>query len=211
MVRGSRATRSRRSRGGTDVSVYHHLHAWVARLLLHRAQLHFAKDVLDNIPESAYEEDASGDRLLGKLRIHLTSLFEARRHRAILPVFISHEQWWITPPEGRICEASLGGKPIKHWYPGRIEYVANGDISISLGVPPEEGETEADIQTWDVSRQRFDELSGAETTISTRAGLSNWSTTATTKRRAFSCVRKKNMGCRRSFPIRCGTCAGRGP
>ena len=143
------------------MSVYHHLHAWVARLLLHRAQLHFAKDVLDNIPESAYEEDASGDRLLGKLRIHLTSLFEARRHRAILPVFISHEQWWITPPEGRICEASLGGKPIKHWYPGRIEYVANGDISISLGVPPEEGETEADIQTWDVSRQRFDELSGA--------------------------------------------------
>ena len=47
------------------------------------------------------------------------------------------------------------------WYPGRIDDVANESISISLGVPPENGETEADVQTWSRLTRKVDELSQA--------------------------------------------------
>jgi tetratricopeptide (TPR) repeat protein len=142
-------------------STFFHIHSWVLRLLLHRGQLDFASRVLENIPESAFAEDVQETGILQRLRTHFRSLIEARRNRAVMPVFIDHDRWWARRPIQSVAEPSLAGKPLHKWYPGRIEGVEDGQVSIALGVPPDDGEAESDVRTWVLTRQEFDKLSGA--------------------------------------------------
>lgn len=146
--------------GDHRISIYFHLHSWVARLLLHRGQLPFAKRVLGAIPPEVYADDAQDTGILARLRTHWLALREAQRNRTVLPVFISPERWWESRPAESICEPSVGGMPIRQWYPGRIDDIAGDNIAISLGTPPAAGATEGDVQVWNVTRAEFDRLSG---------------------------------------------------
>ena len=78
------------SEEGSPEWVYISLHRWVARWLLHWAELDFAEDVLRSIPSTLAERDASIQalwNLLGALRI-------AEQGPAVFPLTVPVTEWW---------------------------------------------------------------------------------------------------------------------
>lgn len=100
-----------RAHGSEDERVYEELHGQVARLLLHRGELEFARDVLEDIPEHI-AGDAAWARALRRL---LEGLFEARDQRLVFPPSLPAAERW----RPRLFDSSeLAGAT---WMPGRID------------------------------------------------------------------------------------------
>ncbi len=96
--------------------VYEGLHRWVARILLHRGHLAFAKRVLDHLPSDIVEASLE----LRALRRHYERLAEARDRRAFLPVPFLVSEWWKQRPP--LLRAHDGGTLLR-WVAARVDEV----------------------------------------------------------------------------------------
>ncbi len=76
-----------------DGWVYENVHIWVARLLIHRGQLDFARDVLQSIPLAVRERNLGMKALARRLE----ALLEAQRIGAVFPLWVAPDDWWRGP------------------------------------------------------------------------------------------------------------------
>ena len=151
----------------SDVSVYFDLHAWLARLLLHRGQLDFARRVLDAIPQAAINADESG-RLVA-MKMHLRVLLEARRQRSVFPASIAPEDWWGKGPHLNSWRDHAGRK-LTDWRPGRVESVSETEIDLLLAGAPAEGMDSPSLETLTLSFEEFNRYSRDERAEQLTAG-----------------------------------------
>lgn len=116
---------------GADPWIYVNLHLWVARLLVHRAQLEFASQVLAGIPP-AIREEHPGLRAIAR---RLEALVEAQKSGSVFPLTVAPADWWRGP---HLCprERAQGGVPLVRWMPARVDAVADGVVHLIAAVPP---------------------------------------------------------------------------
>jgi hypothetical protein len=117
--------------GPGSTSAYESLHLWVARLLLHRAQLDFAEQVLNATPKEVRTQHL-GFRALDQL---LTALREAERGRGVFPLSISPRDWWRKSPHLDF-PPHVSGQELRQWNPARVDGVENGTVQLVVGKPP---------------------------------------------------------------------------
>lgn len=129
-----------------DPAVYEELHRPVARLLLARSELGFARDVLEDVPETL--RSAPWWIALDQLRVCLE---EDRDQRLVFPPKLAIDDRWSGP---HLASAAPGDPEIKDWRPGRVH---GGD---------------ADLVMIDVARSK-DDISTVE--IELRALAEEWS------------------------------------
>jgi hypothetical protein len=90
---------------------YEELHGQVARLLLHRGELEFAREVLEDVPEEA--QRLPWWRALMRFLVYLE---EERDELLVFPPDVSMEERWVRPhlvPEAIVHR-------VKRWRPGRV-------------------------------------------------------------------------------------------
>jgi tetratricopeptide (TPR) repeat protein len=139
---------------GSPDWVFMNLHRWVARWLLHWAELDFAEEVLRTIPTRLAEKDP-GTQALWNL---LDSLRQAERGVSVFPLSITVRDWWSRGPHTDLPD-HWDGHRLTAWVPARVEAVER-EASIAYlvaakrpageGVPPEYFEVE--LSSDDVSQ-----------------------------------------------------------
>lgn len=100
--------------------LFRELHRPVARLLLHRGRLEFAREILDDVPERL------GDTWLAPTRALLGQLEEAEADQLVFPASVAPESRWDGP---HLLVAEEERTHVVRWMPGRIER-ANGDVVV---------------------------------------------------------------------------------
>lgn len=98
--------------------LYSELHRALALLLLHRGNLPFASEVLDDIPENF-----RGDGWFPALRRRLTLLQDHERDELVFPPSTPREERWNGPRLAMNAE-------VERWNPARIEAVDDRHVSI---------------------------------------------------------------------------------
>lgn len=114
--------------------VYRSLHSWVAALLLHRAQLDFARQILDRVPVEVRRDH----RGFVALEEKLAALEEARRGRGVFPLSVPASQHWRKSPHLDF-PPQVEGKDLRTWNPARVEAVSEQGVQLVVGKPPEGG------------------------------------------------------------------------
>lgn len=142
-----------------DPWLYQHFHRWIARLLLHRARLDFAREVLDAIPRSIRKDIPWVPELFRRL----VALEEVERHGAVFPAHIEAEQWWKGPHLFRRFEPRKGD--LEGWCAGRVAEVDREAkiVRVRVGMPPEEGHQEPRYGSLEMTFADFDRASEHET------------------------------------------------
>lgn len=108
-----------------DESLYRIVHGVVARLLLHRGEIEFAREVLDDVPGGV--RHASWWQAEHQL---WTYLKEASNHEAVFPPHIAIEKRWDGP---HLIRDRDQRKSVKRWWPGRVSAVdPNGATHIRI-------------------------------------------------------------------------------
>jgi hypothetical protein len=100
--------------------LFRELHRPVARLLLHRGRLEFAKEVLDDVPERL------GDTWVAPLRALLAQLEEAEADQLVFPASVPAALRWDGP---HLLISEEERPRVVRWMPGRIERT-NGEIVV---------------------------------------------------------------------------------
>ncbi len=135
-----------------DSRVFEALHLWVARLLLHRAQLDFSEQVL-NLTPSAVRKKHPGFRALDRL---LTALREAERGRGVFPLSVPPREWWRQMPHLDF-PPQIDGHPLIQWNPARVEQINGDSIRLVVGkkpidsAPPTYGTITVDLQRFNTA------------------------------------------------------------
>lgn len=136
--------------------LYDHLHAWVARLLLHRGQLDFAREVLTEIPDYARSERIEA------LSRRLAALEEADQRGAFAPArLLEVEEWWREGPFLLDRRDPRTDDRLVRWLALRVDAVRDAclvtrGLHIVVGDP-----AEPSVITADISFEQF-EMFGAE-------------------------------------------------
>ncbi len=104
------------TKDGTPDQIFLSLHRWVARWLLHWAELDFADEVLRAIPRKLAENDASIQALWDLL----TALREAKRGVSVFPLSVPAGEWWSPSPHTDL-PPRWDGLPLRDWVPARVE------------------------------------------------------------------------------------------
>ncbi len=136
----------------TDPSVYEHLHLWVARLLLHRSELEFAREVLRGIPLEVRSQNVS----VGALERRLRALLEASERGAFVPGPHLRAEWWKDGPFLLSHKLKSGAERVE-WIAARVETIE--DKVLHLRVARVNGSKEPQIGTLEMPFKRFDEWS----------------------------------------------------
>lgn len=100
--------------------LFRELHRPIARLLLHRGRLDFAKEVLDDVPARL------GDTWLEPTHMLLAQLEEAEADQLVFPASIPAARRWEGP---HLLVSEEERARVVRWVPGRIER-ANGEIVV---------------------------------------------------------------------------------
>ena len=109
---------------GSPEWIFLSLHRWVARWLLHWAELDFAEDVLRAIPRHFAQNDASIQTLWDLLK----ALRQAQHGTCVFPLSIPAKDWWSPSPHTDL-PPSWVGQPLRFWVPARIEGVDHEEFS----------------------------------------------------------------------------------
>ncbi len=153
----SRAMDALGSGGGRTADfVYEALHLWVARLLLHRAQLDFAEEVIEDVPNDLREKH-TGFRALDRL---LKAMGIAARGRGVFPVHIDPKDYWSSHPHLEFPE-DYEGLSMHSWNPARVEDVDDQSVRLIVG----KHDSYSDTTTYgriELPVDRFDEASKDE-------------------------------------------------
>jgi len=124
----SRAMNALGTGGGRAANViYEALHLWVARLLLHRVQLEFAEEVLEETPTELRTKH-TGFRALDRL---LEAMKIARNGRGVFPVNIAPNDYWRHPHLE--FPKKLDEKPLIQWNPARVDAVDERTVYLVVG------------------------------------------------------------------------------
>ncbi len=134
-----------------DGWVYEHVHIWVARLLIHRGQLDFAREVLDSIPTGVRGRHL-GMKALAR---RLDALLEARRTGAVFPMWIAPEDWWSRGPH-LAAPRSDDDRHLYSWRPGRVEAIDEEGVHLLVATPPDQPAGKPTHGKLTLSRMDFD-------------------------------------------------------
>lgn len=144
--------------------VYHSLHLWVARLLVHRAQLDFAEAVLSETPASIRETDLRFRAIVDLL----AALREAERIRSVFPLSVPYRDRWKGPHLEFPREIDEEGNLVQ-WFPAQIDDVDEETVYLVMAKrDPEAGKEEyAHVE---IPREIFDAASLDEDSSQIRSG-----------------------------------------
>lgn len=134
-----------------ESGVYEHLHLWVARLLLHRGQLDFARTVLGGIPKRVRD-------LHGGLRAtqrRLEALLEAQRTGAFVPGPNLTSDWWRQGPF-LLHPLSEGSLPLVKWMAARVDGSTDGELHLRVAELQVEGDEPPSLGRTSVTFAQFD-------------------------------------------------------
>ena len=137
------------SEEGSPEWVYLSLHRWVARWLLHWAELDFAEGVLRPIPYTLAESDASIQalwNLLSALRI-------AERGPAVFPLTVPVTEWWSANGHTGLPLTWLD-QSMRLWKPARVESLDQHSGGLFLVVADRPADQKAPLQYHDVELSR---------------------------------------------------------
>jgi len=110
------------------------LHRWVARWLLHWAELDFAEEVLRSIPSRVSDSDTSVQAEWDLLK----ALREAERDASVFPLSVPAKDWWTPMPHTKLPRF-INDDQLHSWKPARVEAVdrANSKVSFLAAQCPE--------------------------------------------------------------------------
>jgi len=132
----------------SDERFYKELHRPLARLLLHRGQLSFAREVLEDVPMGLRDELRwweALDRLLERLE-------EAELERVVFPPHIPREERWTGGPHTLV--GTKADVSVTRWIPGRISGIDEAGVHIRIATREDDGEVAFGWR--DYSRKEFD-------------------------------------------------------
>ena len=138
--------------GKAEEWVYTALHLWVARLALHRAQLDFVTDVLEDVPTSLMQVDTR----FQAIRHHLEAMQIARESESVFPINIAPGTYW-EKPHLDLPLTSQEGKRV-NWYPARIAFVNKEFVGLIAG-KHDSTSGRTDYGMVDLTRTLFDDAS----------------------------------------------------
>jgi tetratricopeptide (TPR) repeat protein len=110
------------SEDGSPDWMFLSLHRWVARWLLHWAELDFAEKVLRAIPRDLTEEDSSVQALWSLLR----ALRKAERGDSVFPLSVPPSEWRSPTPHTDL-PTRFHDAPLHSWVPARVEAIDQED------------------------------------------------------------------------------------
>jgi tetratricopeptide (TPR) repeat protein len=114
---------------GSPDWIFLSLHTWVARWLLHWAELDFAEEVLRGIPRELAENEASIQTLWDLLE----ALRQARRGVSVFPLTVPAKEWWSPSPHTDL-PPRWEDHPLHSWIPARVDGVdRNTSIAFLVG------------------------------------------------------------------------------
>jgi tetratricopeptide (TPR) repeat protein len=137
------------SEEGSPEWVYLSLHRWVARWLLHWAELDFAEDVLRSIPSTLAERDASIQALWNLLR----ALRVAEQGPAVFPLTVPFTEWWSANGHTGL-PLTWPDQQMRLWRPARVESVDQHSGRLFLVVADRPADQKALLQYRDVELSR---------------------------------------------------------
>lgn len=133
-----------------DERLYRDLHMHVARLLLHRGQLRFAEEVLEDVVPEFQQHPwwLALQRLLLQLK-------EAERDETVFPPHIPVEQRWSGP---HLVRAPEERRRVRRWFPGRVAAIDQSGVHVRIAIA--DGRDAAIEYGWrDFSNKEFRQLS----------------------------------------------------
>ncbi len=144
-------------------SDYEHFHLWIARLLVHRGQIDFAREVLDNIPDTVRQKHYGLRAIERRLRV----LKEVREKGSVFPLSISQKIWWNNPHLNarRYQEDQL----LIRWLAGKIEEVDTNNVYLLVAEKPRDA-LEARYGHLTITAKQFDSWSQDERISDLSAG-----------------------------------------
>lgn len=143
-------------RGPAD-RVWWALHLWVARLLLHRGQVDFARFVLTDVPDETRTKDMSFLALWRLLQL----LEEVDSGESVFPWTVPAETRWTSSYPHLPLPLDLDGAPLMRWNPARVLEVDRDRVWIIVGRRPAGDESGPVFGRVSVPRQLFDAASPA--------------------------------------------------
>lgn len=132
-----------------DADYYDGLHRWVARLLIELGQLDFAESILNDVQEP-YRKQAHFRALLD----YLISARHAQRRRAVFPLGVPHEKWWIGPQLHKAVNDV--GQHLVRWYPGRVDECDTDNVRLTIATPPATPDAEPVYSLLFMKREAFE-------------------------------------------------------
>ncbi|WP_408888521.1 tetratricopeptide repeat protein [Myxococcus faecalis] len=109
--------------------LYRELHGALSRLLLHRGQLEFARDVLNDVPLQL-RPGLPWYRALRRLH---DALWVAASGDEVFPPHISPEEQWKGP---HLLHRAADSARVEHWAPGRIAEASSTEVHLRMALPP---------------------------------------------------------------------------
>jgi tetratricopeptide (TPR) repeat protein len=136
-----------------DEFLYDHLHAWVARALLHRGHLDFARSLLGTIPSFVRSER------IDALQRRLTALEEAQKRGAYAPAaYLDNDEWWRKGPFLLEHRDPRTEERLVRWIAGRVEAVHDAEVLIR-GIHVTVSDTgEPEVVTTQIPFEQFNRL-----------------------------------------------------
>ncbi len=135
----------------TDSRLYRELHGETARLLLHRGQLEFASEVLEDVPQ-ALREGLAWYRALLLLRDRLRA---AARDEEVFPPHLSEEARWKGP---HLLHFEADKDRVEWWMPGRISAADEDGVHIRVArLTPGDGQA-IEFLWFDLTLEDYREL-----------------------------------------------------
>ena len=140
---------------GSQDRVWWALHLWVARLLLHRGQIDFARFVLSDVPEETRRHDAQFMALDRLLRF----LEEVEAGDSVFPWSVPPDDWWTVTPFRLGLTLERGGFHLHDWNPARVLEIDDRNVRLVAAQRPSKSNPRPVYGTLVVPRDVFDAAS----------------------------------------------------
>jgi hypothetical protein len=144
------------NRGPAD-RVWWALHMWVARLLLHRGQVDFARSVLTSVPDETRRRDGYFVALWRLLQL----LEEVDSGESVFPWTVPAETRWTSAYPHLPLPLDLDGAPLMRWNPARVLEVDRDNVWTIVGRKPAGDASGPVFGRVPIPRQLFDAASPA--------------------------------------------------